>query len=589
MAGVWRVTGGSIAGAVLAGIIAPFLRPLFSVPDGGIGFVTVTQYPKGWDYAVVALITILGAVGGALAFGAGRPRPPVTPEKHDSLPISGVRQWTLAVIVFVGMLFLHDHPYAVMENFHEGEHLVPGFLLKSGDRPYREVFFLHGLATDGGLDALVLGDPPSPRRTRRLETILDAATLALLVPIAAALCTTFAGVAVATVASLCAMAALWIPVFPYFRLAPLLLAVLGLLRYVKRGSAGPLALAFVASTLGILWSLEVGTYTLAATAISFVAIRLLRVEEQPLSLRAIVLLALGASAAPFVLLAAIGADIRQFLVDSFVVIPSAIDAIWSLPSPKTIDLASLRYYLPPAFYGFLLALAVNRYRRGEKLAAAQLLVIGVASILVFRTAAGRVSWSHTRFALPLFGIAAVAFVIEPLARARRWVATAVAAIALAFVTQLGPNVVAGTKLLAGWRARQKHELLVRYPVRAGKGIYATPDQANDLAAINGFLDSLGPDATFLDFSGERALYYLLQRRPPVRCPDIHMLSSPPLLAEAMAQLNAKPPAFVVLEGLPVLGAFDGIPNRTRVPDLAEWIDANYPNRTRMGRYVIATR
>ena len=63
-------------------------------------------------------------------------------------------------------------------------HLTAGWLMKTGERPYRDFFVFHGLAADAGLDALVLGDPPSPLRPRRLQTVLDAATVALLVPIA---------------------------------------------------------------------------------------------------------------------------------------------------------------------------------------------------------------------------------------------------------------------------------------------------------------------------------------------------------------------------------------------------------------------
>src|SRR5207247_3277167 len=105
--------------------------------------------------------------------------------------------WLFALIVFATMFFLHDHPYVLMEPFHDGEHLTPGFLFRSVARPYGDVFVLHGLGVDGGLDALVLGDPPSPRRVRRLQTLLDAATLALLVPIAAELSTTAFGAAAA--------------------------------------------------------------------------------------------------------------------------------------------------------------------------------------------------------------------------------------------------------------------------------------------------------------------------------------------------------------------------------------------------------
>ncbi len=480
----------------------------------------------------------------------------------------------LALLVFLTMLFVHDHPYAHMDPFHEGEHLTPGFLLKSGARPYGEVFVLHGLAADGGLDALVLGDPPSPRRVRRLQTFLDAATLALLVPIAAEVTATSAGLIAAIIASLCASAALCVPVFPYYRLAPVLLATLGLLRYARSGRAAPLFLAFASATLGLLWSLDTGTYTLAGTAI---VVAILRPGKRVFAVAAI------AALLPIGVLLLARADLRQFFVDSFVIIPNAIDAVWSLPAPEPFTAAGARYYLPPAFYGFLLALAWKR--RDPRMA-----IIAVLSILLFRTASGRVSWSHTRFATPLLGIALVAFTIEPLLRARKRVAAVLFVIPLVFYLEIAQNFVAGAKLLAGWRARQRHDGLVAYPLATGKGIYTTQQNATELAALNGAIEALGPrDGTILDFANERALYYLLQRKPPLRCFDIPMLSAPPLLSEAMAQLNANPPLAVIVGGDPNLAAFDGVSNRDRVPDLAAWIDANYPNRQQIGRFTLATR
>src|SRR5712691_4326424 len=126
-----------------------------------------------------------------------------------------------------------------------------------------------------------------------------------------------------------------------------------------------------------------------------------------------------------------------------------------------------------------------------------------------------------------------------------------------------------------------------WPSRQIEASYTTPETASDLAALDRYLTSFGPAATFLDFSNERALYYLLRRKPPVRCPDMMMLSAPPLLAEAMAQLRAKPPSCVVLEGY--VDPFDGIPSRERAPEIARWIDANYPRRVRFGRFLVATR
>ncbi len=520
-------------------------------------------YPKVWDYAIVVALVGLGAFLGSWSAGV----PPAGAQA------SRLRRSVVAmtsVLVFALMLFVHDHPYQHMDPFHEGEHLTPAWLFLEGARPYKDVFVLHGLGVDGGLDALVGGQP---LLTRRLQTVLDAATLALLVPIAAEVTVTLWGMLAAVALSLCGAAALWVPVFPYYRLAPVLLAVLFLLWSAE--ARPPLLysfLAFASATLGVLWSLDTGTYALAGTLIAFVLIRA-NSKAEALPPHSMLLAALIALALPFAVLLAVRADVPRFLHDSFVVIPRAIDAVWALPAPKPFTAAGLRYYTPPIFYGLLLAI-------GWKRRDPRMLIIAILSIVLFRTAAGRVSWSHTRFATPLLGIAFVAFVLEPI---RNRIALAILALAAILYFEVPQNAVAGAKLLAQWPQRQKHARLVR-----ALGIYTTEDNATQLTTLKNYLDSLGP-GTILDFTNERALYFLLQRKPPSRCFDIPMLADYELLNDTMLELQAHPPLAVILGGEPSIAVFDGIPNKDRVPELARWIDVTYPNRTQIGRFLVATR
>lgn len=563
---------GALVGAAVAALIAPLTRGWFSVPSGGVGFVTVNHYPKGFDYAVIALL-FAGAAAGAWILS--RPSVPSTTRQPDNRTTL-----VIGLVVFVLMIFIHDHPYAFMDPFHEGEYLTPAFLLRDGGRPYRDVFFFHGLATDGGLDSLILGDPPSPRRERRLETLLDAATLALLVPIAAEVCATTSGMAMAVLASLCAIGAGEISVFPYFRLAPLLLATLGLLRFARTRTSGALVLAACASTLGILWSVDTGTYAVAATAILVAVMR-------PRS-RQILIAATIAITLPLLVLFLVRADVRQFFIDSYITIPSAADANASLPARTSIDLESARYYFPPIFYGWLLIAGIRRRDL-------QMVIVAVVSIILFRTPAGRCSWSHLRFGIPLIGIALVAFVIEPafVSLRSRWSKVAFATMAVILFgvyVELIPNVVAASKFLVSWRARQSHAGQVPYPLATGRGIYTTAQNAADLAALNGLLANIAPPgAPIFDLSNELALYYLFQRRPAVRCPSVPMLAAPRLTAEALAELEVNPPACVIVEGLKELSGFDGVPNTVRVRPLFDWVDAHYPRRIRAGRFLVAIR
>jgi len=219
-------------------------------------------------------------------------------------------------------------------------------------------------------------------------------------------------------------------------------------------------------------------------------------------------------------------------------------------------------------------------------------IVAIFSIILFRTAAGRCSWSHTRFAIPLLGIAIVAFLFEPLARRPmnvwRGIAIVLAAVICFRYFEIADNATLGAKLLAGWPARQRHNGLVPYPLPRGRGIYTYPEDAADLAALSDLSQRAGPGPIF-DLSGERALYYLLDRRPATRCPDIAMLSAPELSAEAMQELETHPPVFVILEGTKVLGSLDGITNRDRIPAIAAWIDAHYPVKVQAGRYVVGFR
>jgi hypothetical protein len=577
-----RLLLGATLGALLVFVVAPYCIGWFSVPTGGVGAVTIAKYPKGFDYFVIIALTVASAIG---AWALSARHFPTTDNRQPTTTRRAM--WITTVIVFITMLVIHDHPYAFMDMFHEGEHLAPASVLLDGGRPYGEVFFLHGFAADGGLDALVLGGRPSPKKTRRVQTLLDTAALAMLVPIAAEIIATTGGLVAAVLLALCAIGAGEVPVFPYFRWLPLLIAVWALLAYARRRRPFLLYLAAIASSLGILWSLDVGMCAVAATAIVIL-----------LYTRRVTLIALTAIAAPLLILLITRADLHHFFRDSFVIIPRSIDAIWSLPAKPLPSLSLLvhpvafwqwlasedaRYYLPPVFFGFLLALAVRK--RDMRIA-----IIAIFSIVLFRTAAGRCSWSHTRYGVPLLGIAIVAFLFEPMLRrpmnAWRAIVIVIAAIFAFRYVEIADNVKLGAKLLAGWPARQRHEGLVPYPMARGRGIYTYRENAADLAALDDLARRAGPVPIF-DLSGERALYYFLDRRPATRCPDISMLSNPELSADALRELNAHPPVFVVLEGTKILGSLDGIANRDRVPPIAAWIDAHYPVRVRAGQFVVA--
>jgi serine/threonine protein kinase len=160
-----HLTIGGILGAIAGAFFATLLRPLFPIPAGAVGWITVHPYPKDWDVAVAALI-VAGSFAGALV--ASRRVPPLS-----TSPAARPKWIATAAVVFVAVCVLHDRPYAPLDLYHDGEHLSPAFVVRGGGTFHRDVWPIHGIAADGGLDLMVLGEPPSPVRVRRLRTIIE--------------------------------------------------------------------------------------------------------------------------------------------------------------------------------------------------------------------------------------------------------------------------------------------------------------------------------------------------------------------------------------------------------------------------------
>jgi hypothetical protein len=572
-----------IAAAVLIAPLLPLLKPLFSVPKNGIGIVTVTQYPKGWDYAAIAIlfgVALAATLIAALFSEARGPRPEAFIVARKS------RVWLIAagmVVVTLAVLPARDHPYEFADPYHEGENLSPASVMMSGGRPYGDVWFMHGVGADGGLDLLVLGDPPSIVRTRRFRALLSAATVSLLVPIAIELSATGIGAAAAVIASLCGIAAGVLPATPHFRLFPLLLAVWLALIAIRSGRRGFAIAACAVASAGLLWSLDVGLFAIAGLVAWLIVVRPFDRRTYAACAAAIVLTAPA-------ILAAIRGDVSRFLRDSFLRLPECFDAIYSLPAPPLrIEWASLRYYVPPIAYGVLAAIALLVIARGERNRGSAMLLLAFTAFFELRSAAGRVSWGHTRFSVPLLGIIVVAFAIEPLLRSGRRSRVALGLIiALASLPYF--EVLANAKALAGYWSTYRARLhpqpdTVPFPLPRAHDLYTYKQEASDFAALYNLSSSL-PSGPMFDYSGEKYLYYMLGRAASTRVHDIPYLSDPALGREAMKQLERRRPLFVVISGHPTLANIDNVSNAQRTPDIAAWIDRNYPRRVTVGRYTI---
>ena len=607
--------GGTVAAIAIMPLL-PLLKPLFPVPGKGIGIISLSGYPKAWDYAVVAILFVVPVLVTAALAAMWRRRdrvdePPeavVAARKH-----SAIVTVILMLIVTAAMVPARDHPYDFMDPYHEGEHLSPASVMMSGGAPYGDVFFMHGLATDGGIDLLVLGDPPSPLRVRRAKAFLGALTLAFLVPIAAEVAVTWLGLTGAVLASLAVTGAALAPAFPYFRLLPLLLMIWWTLLFLRTRRAGWLIAAATVASAGLLWSLDVGLFASAGFWGWMIARRMLAGSGAVhVSRRTAIVCVLAAILTPVAILLAVGGDLSRFFRDSFLRLPECFDAIYSIPAPQMpelsallppagllawIDSESARYYIPPIAYGVLAALAWLAAARGRRVRAEAMLLLALTGIVQFRSAAGRVAWSHTRFAVPLLGIILVAFLLEPLIRSairnRGWrrPTLAIAAAVLLFASwtymEIAESSASLQKFHATYRKRLKPPAgTIPTPLPRANGLYTYLQEAADLDQLYRFSKAMPPGPMF-DFSGEKAIYYLLERPASTRVHDIPYLSNPKLGNEARRQLERRRPVFVLIKGHESLANIDGVSNAQRTPWLAEWIDQHYPQRLTYGRFTVA--
>jgi hypothetical protein len=122
-------------------------------------------------------------------------------------------------------------------------------------------------------------------------------------------------------------------------------------------------------------------------------------------------------------------------------------------------------------------------------------------------------------------------------------------------------------------------------VRAS-GIYTTPDNATQLLTLK-TTSTPRPRHDSRFSRNERALYFLLKRKPPSRCFDIPMLSNYELLLTRTCSRFRRIPRRRDPRASE-RGRFDGVRTKTASPSSRAFIDVTYPKRTRSA-FLVATR
>ncbi len=501
--------------------------------------------------------------------------------------------------LFLGGLFAAWRPDSRLDLFEDGQILFGAALLADGARPYLDHYPVHGWGADGGWDALFFSRQGRGLRTFRLvRTAMTALALALLAT-AAWLFFSDAAWAAAAVAACLAFCP-----FLSDRHMAALFAVCALIRAARSAWPRRWMAAGVFSGIALFATLDFGVIVLAAGAFAPLALHVLARDSRRTALEGTLRFGAGAllGASPFAAALASRGALGEFLRVSFCEIPATITQAWGLPADRIADalrdgsvLDGFRIFTPsgtPSLCALLVLLLLAavvltfRSRAGamepvDRAATVALLLM----VFALRGVLGRADAGH-RILYGLFAGLPASWLFFRLVGASpwrfRWAVRAVAA--AAFFLVLRPDRVALLELAALSNANEirRIESLAAGALSADRASTLPLEQLVDLAALRGEIDAAVPSGkTFFDFGNEPGLYFLLNRKPPIRYSCVPLYETRDKQLEVIAALERHRPPVAILSSEAV-GVMDGVPNRERAPLVATYLDAHYVPYRRVG-------
>ena len=460
--------------------------------------------------------------------------------------------------------------------FEDGHSLMPAAEMLHGKAPYRDIVPGHGLLSDGLLDFVIIKCGASNVGAVLRARAFVAALLPLAVYIAAlgvtgsaegalfalllATCVTITGTPWARPVST-------LEALPPIRAIPSFLALGAAAAAARLRSRRWLVVSGTLCVLAWFTSVEFGTYALIASAVA--AFRSSR--EWRGKWRGLAALGTGLAASaivPLIALAIMGA-LGAFLRVTLVEIPQLLDAYsigyftfppgyehlggfpeiaGALFAPRLMWLMSWLLVL----LGTCVAMAAPVRRR----AADPIIVAGCWTIAAALSFAERTNV----YFLPGVLVVAAACVVRLLRNGHR---RAALVMIVALVVIAAPTA----RVMRGRPAADRD--LVRYDAlpRARGGVF-NRDNAARLAATQTFINgALKPGETFFDFANMPMLYYLFDRRAPVRQYETPFYESEELQREVIERLEGDRSVRAALMQFPNEGvtSIDGVPNAVRAP------------------------
>lgn len=466
--------------------------------------------------------------------------------------------------------------------FEDGHSMAPAAAMLHGARPYRDVVPGHGLISDGLLDLVLMklgaADAGSILRMRSVVTALlpaavyavalgatgsaEAAILALL----AAMCITITGTPwVLPVSAIEAM--------PPLRAIPSLFALAFCAASLRLRSRRSLVIAGCLAVIAVLTSIDFGFYAIVAVAIATI-----RFHDR----RAFVSVAAGAAIAaiPTALLMLIAGCLGAFLrvtlfeilplTDAYTIgffdFPAAYNSMRALPeiAAGLFAMRTVWIVLWGAIAVATSAMLAFRQRRTIE----PLVILGVWVMAAALSYAERTNVYFMPVAIII--VIAIAYLLR-----RNRIAIAIMTIAI--IAMAAPTA----RLLRDGTMRRVHgadRAFTRYAAAPrAAGVWMNVDNARKVAAAQSFIDTLAPSETFFDFANMPILYYLFDRRLPVRQYETPFYEPEELQREVIARLENDLSIRAALMQFPNRGDFsiDGVPNPVRAPLVFAWLRAHF--------------
>jgi hypothetical protein len=467
--------------------------------------------------------------------------------------------------------------------FEDGHSMTPASAMLHGARPYRDVVPGHGLIADGLLDlaAMKLGaaNAGAALRTRGvIAALLPAAVYA--VALAATGSAEVAILALLATACIAITGTPWVlPVsaieaMPPLRPIPSLFALAFCAVALRLRSRRAAAMAGFFAIVAVLTSIEFGFYAIVA-----VAITVLRFRDRRVFVSAAAGGAIAAIPAALLMLIAgcLGAFLRVTLFEilplrdvytiGFFDFPAGQAAMRALPEIAA-GLFTMRTVWIALWGAIAIATSAGLVFR-QRRAIEPLLVLGAWVIVSALSYAERTNV----YFMPV----AVIMVVAAAHRLRRS-RSALAVATIVIMAMSAPTA----RLLRDGALRRQHgadSAFVRYSGAArASGVWMNVDNAQKVAAAQTFVDhALAPSETFFDFANMPILYYLFDRRLPVRQYETPFYESDDLQREVISRLESDRSVRAALMQFPNRGdlSIDGVPNTVRAPLVFAWLRAHF--------------